>query len=1055
MTTKNLLTVLFAGTGTLTTDSSISLSSSNQLLTITADDINFEGDQVSSGTAPMIINPATTARTLGLGVDTSGLFMTGAELAVVGTAEGSGGLTIGSLGASSSITVTGITKANSDGITGIVTMLATVDDSKITFATTPSTFHALAAQADNGVVGDVDLTATYGIMYLDGDYENSTTADTVDDVQFADDKTFSAETMMTLESTTGTLVPAGVLTLIAGSGLAILEDMTSAVANKPLVFDVDFESEGDGTLTVQTAKTITSNKSDVQITAWDIDLDGSLTTGTLAISIHGAKVSQTIGIGASLSQNMEILDGELGRLATEAGLTMGDITTGEIQLNGVTDTSSDAVGTITLVATKDATQIQFQDWSFCIQQGHCHASNGRSCALSKCDNKEPADSIICRHRHTKVELIMSLSSSNQLLTITADDINFLGDQVSSGTALMIINPATTARTLGLGVDTSGLFMTGAELAVVGTEEGSGGLTIGSLGASSSITVTGITEANSDGITGIVTMLATVDDSKITFATTPSTFHALAAQADNGVVGDVDLTATYGIMYLDGDYENSTTADTVDDVQFADDKTLSAETMMTLESTTGTLVPAGVLTLIAGSGVVILEDMTSAVANKPLVFDVDFESEGDGTLTVQTAKTITSNKSDVQITAWDIDLDGSLTTGTLAISIHGAKVSQTIGIGASLSQNMEILDGELGRLATEAGLTVGDITTGEIQLNGVTDTSSDAVGTITLVATKDATIIQFKTGASAFNKGIVMQAMGGVVLSASVTTKNLQTVLFAGTGTLTTDSSISLSSSNQLLAVTADDINFEGDQVSSGTAAMIINPAATARTLGLGVDTSGLFMTGAELAVVGTEEGSGGLTIGSLGASSSITVTGITKANSDGITGIVTMLATVDDSKITFATTPSTFHALAAQADNGVVGDVDLTATYGIMYLDGDYENSTTADTVDDVQFADDKTFSAETMMTLESTTGTLVPAGVLTLIAGSGLVILEDMTSAVANKPLVFDVDFESEGDGTLTVQTAKTITSNKSDVQITAWDIDLDGSLTAGTLAISIHGAK
>ena len=112
--------------------------------------------------------------------------------------------------------------------------------------------------------------------------------------------------------------------------------------------------------------------------------------------------------------------------------------------------------------------------------------------------------------------------------------------------------------------------------------------------------------------------------------------------------------------------------------------------------------------------------------------------------------------------------------------------------------MEILDGELGRLATEAGLTVGDITTGEIQLNGVTDTSSDAVGTITLVATKDATIIQFKTGASAFNKGIVMQAMGGVVLSASVTTKNLQTVLFAGTGTLTTDSSISLSSSNQLL-----------------------------------------------------------------------------------------------------------------------------------------------------------------------------------------------------------------------------------------------------------------
>ena len=205
---------------------------------------------------------------------------------------------------------------------------------------------------------------------------------------------------MTLESTTGTLVPAGTLTLVAGSGLVILDDMTSAAANKPLVFDVDFESEGDGTLTVQTAKTITSNKSDVTITAWDIDLDGSLTAGTLAISIHGAKVSQTIGIGASLSQNMEILDGELGRLATEAGLTMGDITTGEIQLNGVTDTSSDAVGTITLVATKDATIIQFKTGASAFNKGIVMQAMGGVSVVSKCDNKEPADSIICRHRHT-------------------------------------------------------------------------------------------------------------------------------------------------------------------------------------------------------------------------------------------------------------------------------------------------------------------------------------------------------------------------------------------------------------------------------------------------------------------------------------------------------------------------------------------------------------------------------------------------------------------------------------------------------------------------------
>jgi hypothetical protein len=62
------------------------------------------------------------------------------------------------------------------------------------------------------------------------------------------------------------------------------------------------------------------------------------------------------------------------------------------------------------------------------------------------------------------------------------------------------------------------------------------------------------------------------------------------------------------------------------------------------------------------------------------------------------------------------------------------------------------------------------------------------------------------------------------------------------------------------------------------------------------------------------------------------------------------------------------------------------------------------------------------------------------------------VTTEASNKALVIDADYESEGDGTLTVWTGKTVTSNKSDVTITAWDLDLDGSLTAGTKTVSIH---
>jgi hypothetical protein len=257
--------------------------------------------------------------------------------------------------------------------------------------------------------------------------------------------------------------------------------------------------------------------------------------------------------------------------------------------------------------------------------------------------------------------------------------------------------------------------------------------------------------------------------------------------------------------------------------------------------------------------------------------------------------------------------------------------------------MEILDDELGRLTAKAGLTVGTSVGGEIQVKGVLDGSSDSVGTITLVATKDARAIAFVSSSSEFNKGIVVQAMDGVVLSESVTTKNWPTLIYAGTGTIESISSRSLVSTNQMLTLTADDVVFQGDLVDSGTALLTITPLTVGNTVGIGVDTTDMDISGAEVAVLTTSgaagAGAAGLTIGSLAVSGSITVTGITTANSNAITAAATLVATVDDSSITFATTPSSFHTLAAQADNAVAVQVDVTATSGYLYLDGDYEDS--------------------------------------------------------------------------------------------------------------------
>ena len=659
--------------GFLTVVASKTISTANGRLDVTSADIDLQGG-ISTGTN--IVNVHTpVASTIGLGT-ASGYSMTFslAELYRVT----SSGLTLGNID-NNAIYINGVTRMSSHNVVQILTLMTSKDDQMLTFTGAPSSFYTLGAQADNAVVVQVDVTATSGYLYLDGDYENSSSGDTVNDVQFADAVRVAAETLMTLESTTGSIIPAAKLTLVAGSGLVLLDDMTTSSSNSALAMDVDFESEGDGTVTVWAGKTVTSTKSDVTITAWDVVMDGSLTAGTLSISVHGAKVAQTIGLGGT-SKDMHIESLELQRMSAATGLRLGD------------------------------------------------------------------------------------ASDNH------------------------------------------------------------------------VTVNGIESAHSEYIYPVVTFIAQSDDAYVLFATEASTFYAVSAQADNAVAVQVDVTATSGYLYLDGDYENSSSGDTVNDVQFAAALAVSAETLMTLESTTGSIVPAAKLTLVAGSGLVLLDDMTTSSSNSALVMDVDFESEGDGTVTVWAGKTVTSTKSDVTITAWDVVMDGSLTAGTLSISVHGAKTSQTIGIGASLSQNMEILDGELGRLTAEAGLTIGTAVTGEIQVKGVTDGSSDSVGTITLVAMKDGTAVAFLGTASAFNKGIVVQAMGGVVLSESVTTKNWPTLIYAGTGTLKTLADKSLVSTNQLLTVTADDVDLQGDLVDSGTALMVITPLTVANTIGIGIST---------------------------------------------------------------------------------------------------------------------------------------------------------------------------------------------------------------------------
>ena len=91
-----------------------------------------------------------------------------------------------------------------------------------------------------------------------------------------------------------------------------------------------------------------------------------------------------------------------------------------------------------------------------------------------------------------------------------------------------------------------------------------------------------------------------------------------------------------------------------------------------------------LKVFTSSPIVFVENMVGGTDGgpKPYLFtmDADFESAGDGTFTIATARGITTNNNDILITAWDVDLLGYLTSGTAGSAIHGSQPGQTVGIG---------------------------------------------------------------------------------------------------------------------------------------------------------------------------------------------------------------------------------------------------------------------------------------------------------------------------------------------------------------------------------------
>ena len=166
----------------------------------------------------------------------------------------------------------------------------------------------------------------------------------------------------------------------------------------------------------------------------------------------------------------------------------------------------------------------------------------------------------------------TLITTNNTLILTANDISLAGS-INAGTSATTLL-VSDAGTIGLGATAGNYTLSSAELQNITST----GLTIGDE-TNSNITVDGITAANSNNVSGTVTLNATLDNASVIFATTASTFNALTANADDGIAINVALTTDVGAMTLEGDADNA--ADTNDDITIATGLTLTSAGSITL------------------------------------------------------------------------------------------------------------------------------------------------------------------------------------------------------------------------------------------------------------------------------------------------------------------------------------------------------------------------------------------------------------------------------------------------------------------------------------------
>ena len=186
----------------------------------------------------------------------------------------------------------------------------------------------------------------------------------------------------------------------------------------------------------------------------------------------------------------------------------------------------------------------------------------------------------------------------------------------------------------------------------------------------------------------------------------------------------------------------------------------------------------------------------------LTVNSDTNSDGTGLFTVAAGAAVSTTNHALNITAADVTLLGTLTSGSATTTITTDK-NETIGLGLKTG-GMTIHGTELSHI-TASALVVGSTTTTSITVDGVASGDSQNIGLVSLQALANGGHISFVTDASTFQSltasaddGITVQqnlttVAGGLALDgdADNTADTLDSLVFSSGVTLTSAAGITL------------------------------------------------------------------------------------------------------------------------------------------------------------------------------------------------------------------------------------------------------------------------